>query len=225
MMKVQKYFIRRVIIYILGLLFLAFGVAFSVNSKLGVSPVNSLPYVVSLITQMDMGNCVIVIFGSYILVQILLLRRNFQWINLTQMVFSTLFGYFVDFAKWVVGDFALPTYFGQLAMLAISTILVAAGVCLYMDVKLVNMPMEGMTHAIREALLPGLGFHDVKVIMDCVVVGIGVVLSFVFLGSLAGIREGTVICALLVGKLMKPIKKILQPVMDVYCFGDTGRPS
>lgn len=225
MMKVQTYFIRRVVIYILGLLFLAFGVAFSVNSNLGVSPVNSLPYVVSLITETDMGSCVIVIFGSYILVQILLLRRNFQWINLTQMVFSTLFGYFVDFAKWVVGDFALPTYFGQLAMLAISIILVAAGVCLYMDVKLVNMPMEGMTHAIKETLLPGLAFHDVKVIMDCVVVGIGVVLSFLFLGRLDGIREGTVICALLVGKLMKPIKKILQPAMDSYCFGDTGRPS
>lgn len=225
MMKVQTYFIRRVVIYIVGLLFLAFGVAFSVNSNLGVSPVNSLPYVVSLITETDMGSCVIVIFGSYILVQILLLRRNFQWINLTQMVFSTLFGYFVDFAKWVVGDFALPTYFGQLAMLAISIILVAAGVCLYMDVKLVNMPMEGMTHAIKETLLPGLAFHDVKVIMDCVVVGIGVVLSFLFLGRLDGIREGTVICALLVGKLMKPIKKILQPAMDSYCFGDTGRPS
>lgn len=225
MMKVQTYFIRRVVIYILGLLFLAFGVAFSVNSNLGVSPVNSLPYVVSLITETDMGSCVIVIFGSYILVQILLLRRNFQWINLTQMVFSTLFGYFVDFAKWVVGDFALPTYFGQLAMLAISIILVAAGVCLYMDVKLVNMPMEGMTHAIKGTLLPGLAFHDVKVIMDCVVVGIGVVLSFLFLGRLDGIREGTVICALLVGKLMKPIKKILQPAMDSYCFGDTGRPS
>lgn len=172
-----------------------------------------------------MGNCVILIFGSYILVQILLLRRKFQWINLTQIVFSTLFGYFVDFAKWVVGGFVLPTYFGQLVMLAISIIMVAAGVCLYMDVKLVNMPMEGMTHAIRETLLPGLPFHDVKVIMDCVVVGIGVVLSFVFLGRLAGIREGTVICALFVGKLMKPIKKILQPVMDSYCFGDTGSPS
>lgn len=225
MMKVQTYFIRRVVIYIVGLLFLAFGVAFSVNSNLGVSPVNSLPYVVSLITETDLGTCVIVIFGSYILVQILLLRRNFQWVNLTQMVFSTLFGYFVDFAKWVVGDFALPTYFGQLAMLAISIIMVAAGVCLYMDVKLVNMPMEGMTHAIKEILLPGLEFHDVKVIMDCVVVGIGVVLSFLFLGRLDGIREGTVICALLVGKLMKPIKKILQPAMDSYCFGDTGRPS
>ena len=74
-------------------------------------------------------------------------------------------------------------------MLVISILLVAIGVSLYMGVKLVNMPMEGMTHAISEKILKKLPFHDVKVIMDCLSVGIGIVLSFVFLGKLEGIRE------------------------------------
>ena len=99
-------------------------------------------------------------------------------------------------------------------MLAISILLVAIGVSLYMGVKLVNMPMEGMTHAISEKILKKLPFHDVKVIMDCLSVGIGIVLSFVFLGKLEGIREGTVICALLVGKLMKPVQKVLKPIIE-----------
>ena len=47
---------KRVILYAVGLLFMAFGVAFSVNSNLGVSPVNSLPYVISKIIHMDLGN-------------------------------------------------------------------------------------------------------------------------------------------------------------------------
>ena len=139
---------KRVILYAVGLLFMAFGVAFSVNSNLGVSPVNSLPYVISKIIHMDLGNSVILVFSCYILVQILVMRRDFKWINLTQLIFSTIFGYFVDLAKWIVGDFAIPTYAGQLLMLAISILLVAIGVSLYMGVKLVNMPMEGMTHAI-----------------------------------------------------------------------------
>ena len=133
---------KRVILYAVGLLFMAFGVAFSVNSNLGVSPVNSLPYVISKIIHMDLGNSVILVFSCYILVQILVMRRDFKWINLTQLIFSTIFGYFVDLAKWIVGDFAIPTYAGQLLMLAISILLVAIGVSLYMGVKLVNMPME-----------------------------------------------------------------------------------
>lgn len=54
--------INRIIFYILGLFILALGVAFSVNSQLGVSPVNSLPYVLSQITGKEMGSMVIVVF-------------------------------------------------------------------------------------------------------------------------------------------------------------------
>ena len=200
--------VKKALIYVTGLLFMAFGVAFSVNSSLGVSPVNSLPYVISRITGLDLGNCVI---------GILLLRKKFRPIDLTQLIFSTIFGRFVDVAKKVVGDFAIPTYPGQLVMLAISIVFVAIGVCLYMDVQLVNMPMEGMTHAVNRVFFPDKPFHDIKVIMDCLTVVIGIVLSFVFLGKLDGIREGTVICALLVGKLMKPMQKVLKPAVEKIC--------
>ena len=208
--------LSKVAVYAVGLLFMAFGVAFSVNSGLGVSPVNSLPYVVSLVLGVDMGSCVIGVFSFYVLVQILIYRRDFKWINLTQIVFSTLFGYFVDFAKAVVGDFALPTYPGQLIMLAVSMVLVALGVCLYMDAGLVNMPMEGMTNAIAERIVKK-PFHDVKVAVDCLAVAAAILLSFVGLGGLEGIREGTLLCALLVGKMMKPMQKVVAPLVDRIC--------
>ncbi len=208
--------LSKVAVYAVGLLFMAFGVAFSVNSGLGVSPVNSLPYVVSLVLGVDMGSCVIGVFSFYVLVQILIYRRDFKWINLTQIVFSTLFGYFVDFAKAVVGDFALPTYPGQLIMLAVSMVLVALGVCLYMDAGLVNMPMEGMTNAIAERIVKK-PFHDVKVAVDCLAVAAAILLSFVGLGGLEGIREGTLLCALLVGKMMKPMQKVVAPLVARLC--------
>ena len=208
---------RRVLVYAAGLLCMAFGVAFSVNSGLGVSPVNSLPYVASLITGIDMGSCVIGVFAFYVLVQILIYRQDFKWINLTQLIFSTLFGYFVDFAKLMVGDFALPTYAGQLALLAASILLVALGVSLYMDAGLVNMPMEGMTSAVAERMIKGKPFHDVKVAMDCLAVAAAVALSFIFLGDLEGIREGTLLCAVLVGKVMKPLQKVVKPKVEMFC--------
>jgi len=210
--------LNRIIFYIIGLFFIAIGVAFSVNSQLGVSPVNSLPYVISVITGKDLGTMVIVVFSSYIFVQILLLRKEFKWINLTQLVFSTIFGYFVDFAKYIVGDFAIPTYFGKLIMLAVSIVLIAIGICIYVNTYLVNMPMEGMTAAVQKKIFKNKSFSDVKVIMDCLVVSIGIVLSFLFLGKIEGIREGTVLCAILVGKVMKPIQKIIVPIIEKLCF-------
>lgn len=208
-----KKILPRIAVYALGLLFMAFGVAFSVNSNLGVSPVNSLPYVVSKITGIELGICVTAVFSSYILVQILLLRKDYQWINLAQILFSTLFGTFVDFAKYVLGDFTIPTYAGKLLMLAVSIVFVAIGISLYMGVELINMPMEGMTLAIA-AKIPRFKFHNIKVFVDCATVGIGVLMSWVFLGKLEGIREGTIICAVAIGKLLPAAKWLIQPFLS-----------
>lgn len=211
-------FVIRVLIYCLGLLSLAFGVAFSVNSNLGVSPVNSLPYVISRILNVQMGTCVTAVFCFYILLQILILGRKFNPVNLLQIVFSTIFGYFVDFAKMVLGDFAIPTYFGQLTMLAISIPLIALGIVLYMDAQLVPMPMEGLSSCLAEKF--GVSFPNMKTIVDCLVVGIGLVLCFVFLGRLDGLREGTIITAVVTGKVIAIFKKPLSPILKKICFGE-----
>ena len=211
-------FVIRVLIYCLGLLSLAFGVAFSVNSNLGVSPVNSLPYVISRILNVQMGTCVTAVFCFYILLQILILGRKFNPVNLLQILFSTIFGYFVDFAKMVLGDFAIPTYFGQLTMLAISIPLIALGIVLYMDAQLVPMPMEGLSSCLADKF--GVSFPNMKTIIDCLVVGIGLVLCFVFLGGLDGLREGTIITAVVTGKVIAILKKPLSPVLKKICFGE-----
>lgn len=210
-------FVLRAAIYCLGLLLMAFGVAFSVNSNLGVSPVNSLPYVISRILDVQMGTCVTCVFCIYIVLQVIILRKDFKPVDLLQIVFSTIFGYFVDFAKLVVGDFAIPTYFGQLAMLAISIPFIAVGIILYMDVQLVPMPMEGLSTCVAQKL--GKPFPTMKTIIDCIVVGTGVVLCFVFLGGLDGLREGTVITALVTGKVIAMLKKYISPVISRICFG------
>lgn len=211
----------RVLLYVLGLFLLALGVAFSVNSNLGVSPVNSLPYVISLISAIPMSTCVIAVFCTYILLQIILLRKEFRPINLLQIVFSTIFGYFVGFAKLIVGDFVIPTYPGKLVMLAISIVLIALGVLFYIEVDLVPMPMEGLSLAIAKKV--NVPFPTMKMIVDCIVVVVGIALSFAFLHTLSGIREGTVITAIVTGKLIALMKKPLSPVIQKLCFSATAQ--
>ena len=213
-----KKMLARIVIYSLGLLCLSFGVAFSINSNLGVSPVNSLPYIISEILKLDMGFCVIGIFILYIFLQYIILKKDFHIKLLLQVVFSGVFGYFVDFAKKVVGDFVIPGYGGRLLLLSLSIVCVAIGVVLYLGVELVSMPMEGLVKAVADKLLPKKKFHTVKILMDCFVVFIGGVLSVLFLGRVEGIREGTVLCALLVGFMIHPIQKILYPSLKKICF-------
>lgn len=205
----------RLAIYCLGLLILAFGIALAVNSNLGVSPVSSLPYVVSQIAGISLGTCTILVYICYILLQ-MVISRKFQPALLLQLVFSTIFGWFVDGAKWVLGDFCLPTYFGQLAMLAASILLIGFSLVLYIDVQLAPMPAEGLVGCLSEKL--GKPFSSMKTLVDCSSVLIGAVLSLLFLGKLVGIREGTILTALLVGKMMGLLRKSVAPLIRKICF-------
>ena len=204
-------------IYTLGLLILAFGIALAVNCELGVSPVSSLPYVLSLIFNVSLGTCTTIVYAAYVLLQMVLLRK-FQPALLLQLVFSTIFGWFVDGSKYVLGDFCLPTYFGQLAMLAASIVLIGFSLVLYIDVQLAPMPAEGLVGCLADKL--GRPFSQMKTAFDCTSVLVAAVLSLVFLGGLVGIREGTVLTALLVGKMMGVLRKFAGPVIRKVCFGD-----
>ena len=214
-----------VLFYVIALFFMAMGVAFSANSNLGISPVNSLPYVISDIVGIAPGTAVIIVFCSYIVVQILLLRKEFQPVQLFQIAFSTIFGYFVNFTKWIVGDFVFPGgYFGRLLLQCVGIVFVAFGVFLYLETDLVPMPMEGMTMAIAKKV--GKPFPSVKTVVDCVVVALGIILTVVFLHKIpfvdegVRIREGTILAALITGKIIDIIRKPLRAPVRKLCFGE-----
>ena len=209
-------YVIRVLCYVLGLFSIAFGVAVSINSNLGISPVNSLPYVVGQIIDVELGTCVTVIFCFYVFLQFLILRKDFHPINCLQILFYFIFGYFTDFMKVLVGTWALPGYPGRLVMMAISMFFIALGIVFYVESDLVPMPMEGLVLTFARKV--GKPFPAMKTVIDCVVVSTGIILSFVFLGGLVGIREGTVISALGTGKIVALLRKPILPVLERICF-------
>lgn len=209
--------VYRVAFYLLGLLLLSAGSIFSINSGLGVSPVNALPYAVSVVSGVKLGTCVTAIFSLYIIVQVVLLRSEFKPVNLLQIVFSTLFGVFVNAVKSMLGSFCFPTYFGRLAMMCISIILVSLGLLFYLSADIVPMPMEGMTMTITKRL-KRFSFHNVKIVIDSVSVLLACVITLAGLGGITGVREGTIIAAIVTGKVLALISKPLKPKLERICF-------
>ena len=231
-MDVKK-FCCRVLFYVLGLFVMAIGVTFASNSNLGMSPVNSIPAVLSAITKIEMGTCVIIVFSLFIVAQILIQRRDFRWINITQLIFSTIFGFFVDFTAFLFQGFCFPTIFGRLAMMVISLFFIAAGVSAYVATNLINMPMEGMTLAITEKI-PSKTFRQVKVVVDTTTVIIALVLSLIFMGVIQAnlgipgyptslVFLGTVVSAVFVGVVMGPMQKVVVPPIRRICFDQVSQ--
>ena len=218
MKTLSKKLAPRLGIYLVGLVVLAFGITLAVNSNLGVSPVTSLPYVISQVLHVTLGTCTVIVYTCYIFLQMLLKGGKFQPALLLQLVFSTVFGYLVDAAKLLLADFLPTTYFGQLAMLAASIVLLSFSLVLYIDVRIASMPPEGLVTCIADKL--GRPFPKIKTLFDCASVLVGLTLCFLFLGKVVGIREGTILTALLVGRLTGFFRKQLTPLINRVCFED-----
>jgi uncharacterized membrane protein YczE len=207
---------KKVIFYCLGLFLLAMGVTFSIKSDLGVSPINSIPYVLSLFTSIEQGIWIIIFFSFFILVQIVLLRKEFRPVNLFQLAFAIAFGYFVTLSNFIF-SFEAPTHYVlRLILLAISILLIACGVLLYLRVNLIPMPAEGCMLAIVKKT--GITFSKVKSYFDTSVVVLAGLLAIIFLGKLTGIREGTVLAAILVGKLVGILNQIFKTQLIAFDY-------
>lgn len=100
--KLPVYIIKRYLLLLAGLAVMAFGVAFSIKASLGTSPISSVPYVVSLFTPLTVGTATITMHCVFILLQILILRKNYHPIQLMQLPVAFFFGYLTDFGVWAV---------------------------------------------------------------------------------------------------------------------------
>ena len=214
----QKNFIlllKKVLMYCLGLFLMAMGVSFSVKSNLGVSPVNSIPYVVSLITGIEQGKCVTAIFISFIAIQILILMKEFKVKNLLQIIGSTIFGYFVTATNAMTTGIPYCTsYPMQLLFLFISMVFVAIGVSLYLKPNLLSLPAEGVMMALVQKF--GIKFPNAKTGCDTAMVVIAAIISLLFFHELRGVREGTLIAAIGIGQLVKVWNKFADQKMSAF---------
>ncbi|MEN1761440.1 YczE/YyaS/YitT family protein [Anoxynatronum sibiricum] len=212
--------VRRISIYVLGMFLLALGVSFSIKSSLGVSPMNSLPYVISRIINVDMGIITTLIFSSYVVIQILLLRRNFRLKNLFQVLVASMFGTFVSFTNRLLVFPAPESYLVQLALLGVSLILIGLGILFYLVGDLVPQPPEGLVMTIATKI--NRPFSSVKVIFDCVIVSAALMLSFLSGNGMMGVREGTLIAALGIGRVIGLFSRWFRPALMTFCHGKNG---
>lgn len=98
----------RLALYFLGLFIMTAGIAVSVKSNLGVSPVSSIPYTLTCVWGIEMGKATILFHGVLVLLQICILRRRFQVKNLLQIPLGIVFGYFTTFCNFLVSFAPTP---------------------------------------------------------------------------------------------------------------------
>lgn len=203
----------RCIIYFFGLLIMTLGVAVSVKSDLGVSPVSSIPYTMTCVWGIEMGKATIVFHAALVLVQVILLRRGFRIKNLLQIPVGVLFGYMTTFSNHLMTFLPDPgNIYIRLGMVVISTVLVAIGLFFYVPADIIPLAGEGVMLAISK--VADKAFSTVKIAFDVTMVVISLITCLILIHSLGSVGIGTVIAAVMVGMVLKLITKLFGEARD-----------
>ncbi|WP_391121572.1 YczE/YyaS/YitT family protein [Psychrobacillus sp. L3] len=193
--------LKRLSLYIIGLFFLSLGVSFSILAALGVSPVSSLAYALSLTSGLSVGIMTIIANILFIAIQVILNKRLDLKESVVQLIITFLFGFFMDATLYLVKLFPTPeTLVMRWVFLILSLFIVAIGLFGYFNAKFPLMPYDALTYAISEKF--NMKFSKAKISSDLVNVCVAGLVCIIFIHSLGSIGIGTLIAAYFIGKIL-----------------------
>lgn len=211
----KKELTKRYILLIFGLFLSALGVAFTKHGEMGVSPISSVPNVLSYkFTFFTLGIWLIIWNCILIAGQVIVLRKEFQLIQLLQIPLSFLFGYFTDFGLWCVSSIPAEHYMVRLLMVLIGIVVLGLGISLAVIANVIMNSGEAFVKAVSDCIHKEFG--NVKIVFDICNVSLALILSLIFFDfKIVGTREGTILSAVLTGFVVKFFsKRLKKPLTD-----------
>lgn len=204
--------LKRICSFAIGLFIMSLGVAFSIVSTLGTTPISSISYSLALITNINIGITTFIFNVTLIFIQFLILKKRFHRKRLLQVINCIMFGYFTDLALYLV---SFIPFDGSVMMcilfLAVSILLTAFGIFIYMPANIAPLPGEGCVEAV--AIVTGWRFSTIKIGFDATMVITSLVMCGLWYTNIFGaVNIGTVISAFLVGFTLRQINNLYEHI-------------
>ena len=206
--------IKRICLFTVGLFIMSLGVAFSIISMLGTTPISSISYSLTLITNINIGITTFIFNVALIFIQIIILRSRFRKKRLLQFINCVMFGYFTDLALYIVSFVPFDnSILCSVLFLIISIFLIAFGIFVYMPANIAPLPGEGCVEAV--AIVTNWRFSTIKIAFDATMVIISLILCGLFYTNIFGaVNVGTVISAFMVGFTLRQISNAYSKITD-----------
>ncbi len=197
----QLLLVARCCFFCVGMCTSALGIAIVTNTSLGTTPITSIPLVCDGILPLSVGGYTAIINTIFVFAQKFILGPKFRYTTFLQLLPMLVFSAAIDFWLFCTDDILALQYTGRFAFLLAGICTLALGIFIQVVSNITVMPGEGLVLAI--AYRTHHSFGSIKVITDCCMVATAALLSLVFLGTVIGIREGTVLSAVLTGFVVR----------------------
>lgn len=211
--------IERLVWFSAGILINSFGIVLITKGALGTSQISSIPYVLSLqMPSISFGMFSFIMNMVYIVLQALLLRRQFKPIQLLQIVVNVVFSASIDVFMAMLSFYAPQQLFTRVLSAVAGCIVLAFGISVEVAPDLIMVPGEGIVTAISK--VSGRRFGSVKVVFDVTLILIAALLSWLFFGNIVGVGVGTLLSAVSVGQFVNLINRHVSLLQHIRALAE-----
>lgn len=211
--------IERLVWFSAGILINSFGIVLITKGALGTSQISSIPYVLSLqMPFISFGMFSFIMNMVYIVLQALLLRRQFKPIQLLQIVVNVVFSASIDVFMSMLSFYAPQQLFTRVLSAIAGCIVLAFGISVEVAPDLIMVPGEGIVAAISK--VSGRRFGSVKVVFDVTLILIAALLSWLFFGNIVGVGVGTLLSAVSVGQFVNLINRHVPLLQHIRALAE-----
>ena len=203
MKQTMQQTIKNYALFLVGLFIASMGVALSTKAGLGTSPVAVVPYSVSIVNHaLTFGWWLNIWSLLQVAVQVILLRKKCKPVEIfIQAVLALVYGYMTDFSCKLIDSIQPNMYLSQFFWMALGCVVLALGIWIQLKGGVAMLPGEAMNRAISE--VSGKRYENIKILFDVLYIVAAAVISFITTGKLQGVREGSIIAAVVVGNIIK----------------------
>lgn len=190
---------------------MSLGVGLSIKSGLGVTPISSIPYSLTLASGVNIGITTVIFNALLVFLQIPILKKRFNSKRLLQLINAFMFGYFTDLSLWILSpmpDLPLDVNF---TLLIVSMFLIAIGILIYMPANIAPLPGEGVVEAV--SLAYDKRFSKVKVCFDTSMVVLSLIICGLFTSDIFGsVNVGTILAAIFIGIIIRYLTELYEKI-------------
>lgn len=208
----------RILVYVVGMFILALGLTLNTKANLGVSPIISVPYSISQITGLNFGDLTFVVYAMFVVVQIIIHIRlkNHKRIasDILQLPLSLIFTRLLN-----IFTVHIPTSQNlgiRFIILTFAIICTGIGAAMSLSMQIVPNPGDGIVQALAERFDKSVGIT--KNLFDCLNLSITLCISLFIAHQIVGVRIGTVIAVVGVGRVIALFNHIFESKIEYLIF-------
>ena len=211
-------FVKKSLFTAFFIMIAATGVAFGLKAAVGVGAWDAFSQATSMVTGIKVGTFSMMMNLSCVLIQLIILKKDFKLMSFLQIFMAVLLGYFVNIVYYeVLANVIINSYLINMLIYIVSLMVIIMAVALIMSINFLSFPLEAACMAV--ASKTRLKFGTIRQLVDVFSI-IGALLIAISFHNPIPVREGTIIGMLLFGPLIAWFIPRFQPVLKRLGLAD-----